>query len=317
MQIHEITKLKKLEEGLLDTVKAAAKGVGQELAQRHLGAQPKPRATNPADVLKSRGINTFEQMIRYVQANPNIKQQIQQVEQQFLNMPNIKTAIAQASANPSVLRPNPARAPTQPTSSLPATNATMARVAAQNRQMSPAIGIKEASPLNPRAKTRNTAKGQPTTISGQPLGAEKTVASDIDAFTAKKIKGYNAGTTAQYDTGNKLVAARDELATAVNSGNLSNIKMSFVNYMIVAKALTMYAEQKQQEQQAKSQRAQTGDIAGDEDWIDTNNDGQPDTPAPVSSNPQVNKIDQALRAGGVKSLTPQMLNTLKTTGVIK
>jgi hypothetical protein len=319
---------------------AAASVSGSALSQAQADLDQSKLANDPRIV---RG-KTFDQVLANVKQDPNIKKSIQGLlpayEKQFFNPeaqhePSselAKAADANSQANQQLAKDSSGAAyagktlsaaeksqdPMTPPGKMPAgtkTNKSQELARLQNKQMSAASGIKEARGAQAVAnmKARRVANTPATTASGAKTA--DGIGDEIDLWMAKKIKGFNANVLTKYpEVETKLDGLRNELVNATLESDPSAVAKALENFMIVAKAGTMYATQKALEKKQKP-KARAGDFTDDDGDGVPNDDEVEDDSAPQQSSPASRQLAiNNLKAQGVDPATITKLRKLKQQG---
>jgi hypothetical protein len=268
MQIHEITKRQRTDEGLLDKVKSTISAVktkavtaGDRWQEKQWDkAQDKrnKEAADAAKVLARKGFNvdTTTPAAR-AQTPTRVKQQQQQkiaqlqqaFDQEFdvhyQTNPDAAEKAAQQKAASTVqpVQPVQPNATTQPYSAQ-----TQQNVKAQNRQMSPRSGIKEGS-LAQRAQARNAGVTQtPAQATPKPSG-KKDISKEFESWIGQHIPGLE---NVSPEVKAKLDAIYDQMKSAQDP---TSIDAAFQQYAELALASVGNASQGQQGQSGTSASA--------------------------------------------------------------
>jgi hypothetical protein len=271
MQIHEITKRQRTDEGLLDGVKDAI-STAKNTAVNAVGNKGK-NLVNPgtfqqaqnvsalaqADAIRQKlnkkygftgdkevkgavrsanqqGKLTPAQQVQYAAKNPETKQKVSKLAKAFDQTFDIGYELnpdaAEKYAQQKAARPVQPVQPVQPNATVqPYSSQTQQNIAAQNMQMSPQSGIKEAS-LAQRSQARNApvAPVQPT----QALG-KKDIEQDFDAWINQQIPGIK---DVPPDVDQQLDQNFKAMVTAKSQGNPEAVDAAFQKYATLALAAT-------------------------------------------------------------------------------
>jgi hypothetical protein len=264
MQIHEITKRQRTDEGILDKVKNTISAVKtkavtagdrwQEKQWDKVQDKRNKEAADAAKILARKGFNvdTTTPAAR-AQTPTRVKQQqqqkIAQLQQAFDQEFDIhyqvnpdaaeKAAQQKAASTVQPVQPVQPNATTQPYSAQ-----TQQNVKAQNRQMSPRSGIKEGS-LAQRAQSRNAGVTQtPAQATPTPSG-KKDIAKDFKLWIGQHIPGLE-NISPEVDA--KLDAIFNQMKSAEDP---KSIDAAFQQYADLALASVGNAARGQQGQQAQ------------------------------------------------------------------
>lgn len=251
MEIHEITKRQRTDEGLLDKVKSTISAVktkavtaGDRWQEKQWDKTQDKRnkeAADAAKVLARKGFNVDTTTpAAQAQTPTRVKQQQQQkiaqlqkaFDQEFELNPNAAQIHAQQQAA-NAEKAAKAYAPQ-----------TQQNIAAQNKQMSPQSGIKEGS-LAQRAQARNAGVTQtPAQATPTPSG-KKDISKDFNAWISQHIPGLE---NVPADVKQKLNAIFKQMSDAKDP---KSIDAAFQQYADLALASVGNASQGQQGQQGQ------------------------------------------------------------------
>jgi hypothetical protein len=251
MQIHEITKRQRTDEGILDKVKNTISAVktkavtaGDRWQEKQWDKTQDKRnkeAANAAKILARKGFNVDTTTpAAQAQTPTRVKQQQQQkiaqlqkaFDQEFELNPNA----AQIHAKQQAANAEKAAKAYTPQ--------TQQNIAAQNKQMSPQSGIKEGS-LAQRAQARNAGVTQtPAQATPNPSG-KKDISKDFNAWISQHIPGLE---NVPADVKQKLNAIFKQMSDAKDP---KSIDAAFQQYADLALASVGNASQGQQGQQGQ------------------------------------------------------------------
>ena len=251
MQIHEITKRQRTDEGILDKVKNTISAVKtkavtagdrwQEKQWDKVQDKRNKEAADAAKILARKGFNvdTTTPAAR-AQTPTRVKQQqqqkIAQLQQAFDQEFELNPNAAQIHAQQQAANAEKAAKAYTPQ--------TQQNIAAQNKQMSPQSGIKEGS-LAQRAQARNAGVTQtPAQATPNPSG-KKDISKDFNAWISQHIPGLE---NVPADVKQKLNAIFKQMSDAKDP---KSIDAAFQQYADLALASVGNASQGQQGQQGQ------------------------------------------------------------------
>ena len=248
MQIHEITKRHRTDEGILDTVKNKISDVKTKaiaMGDRHQEKQwdkvqdkRNKEAADAAKILARKGFNvdTTTPAAR-AQTPTRVKQQqqdkIAKLQQAFDQEFELNPDAAQIHAQQQAAKAAKATKAYAPQ--------TQQNIAAQNKQMSPQSGIKEGT-LAQRAQSRNAGVTQPPAQATPTPSGKKDIAKDFNMWISQNIPGLE---NVAPEIKQKLSAIFD---TMKNAKDPNSIDAAFQQYADLALASVGSANQNQQGQ---------------------------------------------------------------------
>ena len=251
MQIHEITKRHRTDEGILDTVKNKISDVKTKaiaMGDRHQEKQwdkvqdkRNKEAADAAKILARKGFNvdTTTPAAR-AQTPTRVKQQQQEkiakLQQAFDQEFELNPDAAQIHAQQQAAKAAKATKAYAPQ--------TQQNIAAQNKQMSPQSGIKEGT-LAQRAQSRNAGVTQPPAQATPTPSGKKDIAKDFNMWISQNIPGLE---NVAPEIKQKLSAIFD---TMKNAKDPNSIDAAFQQYADLALASVGSANQGQQGQAAQ------------------------------------------------------------------